>query len=286
LNGQSEDVEFKVRKKFRLFLPNSAHLKKRSPYLFCNLLIAKPITTGTHLEPLFLVFLITSSLNRNCMHNIDLTTNEFEFENEFELEGEGEFEFEFEGEGEGEFEFEGEMEGEALEMELTTELLEVNNEQELEQFLGNLFSSVAKGVSNFAKSGIGKTLIGGLKSIAKKALPIAGGALGNFLVPGLGGAIGSKLGGMASNLFELELEGLSNEDREFEVARRFVQFASDAARKAASAASSGAPAKAIVNAALKQAAYNYAPGLLKVREGGGNSGTWERRGPYIVVLGV
>lgn len=66
------------------------------------------------------------------MHNIDLTTNEFEFENEFELEGEGEFEFEFEGEGE--FEFEGEMEGEALEMELTTELLEVNNERELEQF--------------------------------------------------------------------------------------------------------------------------------------------------------
>ena len=120
--------------------------------------------------------------------------------NEFEFENE----FELEGEGKGEFEFEFE---------------------------------VAKGVSNFAKSGIGKTLIGGLKSIAKKALPIAGGALGNFLVPGLGGAIGSKLGGMASNLFELELEGLSNEDREFEVARRFVQFASDAARKAASAAS-------------------------------------------------
>ena len=230
------------------------------------------------------------------MHNIDLTTNEFEFENEFELEGEGEFEFE--GEGEGEFELEGEMEGEAQEMELTTELLEVSNEQEFEQFLGSLFSKVARGVSNFAKSGLGKTLISGLKSIAKKALPIAGGALGNFLVPGLGGAIGSKLGGMASNLFELELEGLSNEDREFEVARRFVQLATEAAKRTAAAASSGAPAKAIVNAALKQAAYNYAPGLLKAQTGlggmvsgvnggnGGNSGTWQRKGQYIVVYGV
>ena len=161
--------------------------------------------------------------------------------------------------------------------------------QEFEQFLGSLFSKVAKGVSNFAKSGLGKTLIGGLKSIAKKALPIAGGALGNFLVPGLGGAIGSKLGGMASNLFELELEGLSNEDREFEVARRFVQLATDAAKRTAAAASSGAPAKAIVNAALKQAAYNYAPGLLKAQTGmagGSNTGTWQRKGPYIVVYGV
>jgi uncharacterized protein (DUF697 family) len=227
------------------------------------------------------------------MHNIDLTSHEFEFENEFELEG---GEFEFAGEAAGEFEFEAELQSEELEMELTTELLEVSNEQEFEQFLGGLFNKVAKGVSNFAKSGLGKTLIGGLKSIAKKALPIAGGALGNFLVPGLGGAIGSKLGGMASNLFELELEGLSNEDREFEVARRFVQLASDAAKRAAAAAHSGAPARTIVNSALKQAAYNYAPGLLKTQGGagvyggqgpqGGHSGTWQRKGSHIIVYGV
>jgi len=92
------------------------------------------------------------------MHNIDRITNEYEFENafEFEGEGEGEFEFEFEGEGEGEFEFEGELEGEAYEMEMATELLGVSNEQELEQFLGKMFKKVASGVSNFAKSGIGK----------------------------------------------------------------------------------------------------------------------------------
>src|SRR5690349_16734082 len=185
------------------------------------------------------------------MHNIDRTTNEYEFEGEgeFEFEGEGEGQFELEGEGEGEFEFEfeGELEGEALELELATELLEVSNEQELEQFLGSIFKKVARGVSNFAKSNIGRGLIGGLKSIAKKALPIAGGALGNFLVPGLGGAIGSKLGGLASNLFEMELEGLSNEDREFEVARRYTRLAMDAARRAVNAANSGAPARRIIN---------------------------------------
>jgi uncharacterized protein (DUF697 family) len=229
------------------------------------------------------------------MHNIDLTSHEFEFENEFELEG-GEFEFSHEG---GEFELE--FENEAQEMELTTELLEVSNEQEFEQFLGSLISKVAKGAASFAKSGLGKTLIGGLKSIAKKALPIAGGALGNFLVPGLGGAIGSKLGGMASNLFELELEGLSAEDREFEVARRFVQLAADAVRRVASNANSGAPMGTIVTNALKQSAYNYAPGLLKsamgqagwkhpgggvTQAGGRQSGTWQRKGHYIVVYGV
>ena len=243
-----------------------------------------------------------------CMHNIDRITNEYEFENafEFEGEGEGEFEFEFEGEGEGEFEFEGELEGEAYEMEMANELLGVSNEQELEQFLGKMFKKVARGVSNFAKSGIGKSLIGGLKTIAKKALPIAGSALGNLVAPGLDGMIGGKLGSFASSMFELELEGMSNEDREFEVARRYVRFATDATRRAASAASKGAPASSVVSSSLKQAAYNHAPGLLRKRRGsggggssyaGGNfnsstsitgtsSGTWRRQGNSIVVYGA
>lgn len=232
------------------------------------------------------------------MHNIDRTTNEYEF-NEFEFEGEGEFEFEGEFEGEGEFEFEGELEGEALELELATELLGVSNEQEMEQFLGKLIKKAGRGLSNFAKSSVGRGLLSGLKSIAKKALPVAAGALGNFLVPGIGGAIGSKLGSAASNLFELELEGLSNEDREFEVARRYVRFATDATRRAAAATSAGqAPGNAI-NGALKQAAYNHAPGLLRKRRrynnrsgyynnsgGGAASGTWERNGNNIILYGA
>lgn len=223
------------------------------------------------------------------MHNIDRITNEYEFENEFEMEGEGGFEFE--GEGEGEFEFEGELEGEAYEMEMATELLGVSNEQELEQFLGKLVKRAARGISNFAKSGVGRQLIGGLKSVAKKALPGLAGMAGNFLLPGVGGVIGSKLGSMASNLFELEMEGMSNEDREFEVARRYVRFANDASRRAASPATSGASPAAVVNSSLKQAAYNHAPGLLRRNGGQGHpgrrsSGVWRRRGNVIVIYGA
>lgn len=249
-------------------------------------------------------------LKQFTMHNIDRTTNEYEFNNEFEYEGEGEFEFEFEGEGEGEFEFEGELEGEALELELATELLEVSNEYELDQFLGKMFRKIGRGVSSFAKSPVGKGLLGGLKSLAKKALPIAGGALGNLVAPGIGGMVGNKLGSFASSMFELELEGLSHEDREFEVARRFVRFASDATRRAASAAAAGTPPKAAVGNALRQAAYNHAPGLLRKRRGNriartagkaatyvggaayngssetGASGTWVRDGNNIIIYGA
>ncbi len=168
------------------------------------------------------------------MHNIDRTTNEYEFNNEFEFEGEGEFEFEFEGEGEGEFEFEGELEGEALELELATQLLEVSNEYELEQFLGNVFKKDRPWGFEFCQIISGQRAAGRFEINCQKALPIAGGALGNLVAPGIGGMIGSNLGGFASNMFELELEGLSNEDREFEVARRFVRFASDATRRASS----------------------------------------------------
>jgi hypothetical protein len=95
-------------------------------------------------------------------------------------------------------------------------------------------------------------------------------------------------------LFELELEGLSNEDREFEVAKRFVRFATDATRRASSAAALGAPARTVVTAALKQAAYNHAPGLLRKRNRGGmssssgtgSSGTWRREGSSIVLYGA
>lgn len=275
-----------------------------------------PFSTGTRLDIVLASAGKTKTRNNtffilkhNAMHNLDRTTNEYEFNNEFEYEGEGEFEFEFEGEGE--FEFEGELEGEALELELATELLEVTNEYELEQFLGNVFKKIGRGVSSFAKSPIGKGLLGGLKSIAKKALPIAGGALGNLVAPGVGGMIGNKLGSFASSMFEMELEGLSNEDREFEVARRFVRFASDATRRASSAAAAGAPPRAAVGSALKQAAYNHAPGLLRKRRGAGGryggrpvgrrsyggggydnggaegtTGTWVRDGNNIIVYGA
>src|SRR5690348_3865927 len=89
------------------------------------------------------------------------------------------------------FEYSSEMESESNsgpgvfseseEMELAAELLEVNNEQELEQFLGDLIKKAGHAIGSFVKSPIGKAIGGVLKTAAGKVLPIAGGALGGFV---------------------------------------------------------------------------------------------------------
>src|SRR5262245_49682797 len=152
---------------------------------------------------------------------------------EFEHEGS---EFEYEG---SEFEALGEFEAgplnESEEIELAAELLEITSEQELEQFLGKVFKKVARGVGSFVKSPVGRALGGVLKSVAKKALPVVGGALGSMVAPGIGTAIGSKLGSLAGGLFEVELESMTAENAEYEVARRYVNLAAASARNAATA---------------------------------------------------
>src|SRR5215216_5313783 len=149
--------------------------------------------------------------------------------------------FEFEPSREAEFgelgqELEMESESplhEVEEMELAGELLEVSNEEELEEFLGKLIRHVGRAAGGFIRSPVGRALGGILKNAAKKALPVVGGALGTMVAPGVGTALGSKLGAMASDMFEMELEGMPGEQAEFEVARRYVQLASTAAQNAA-----------------------------------------------------
>jgi hypothetical protein len=235
------------------------------------------------------------------MHNIDRTVSEYESPfASFEAEA---FEFAGEGEGEGESERGGRMDDEYELMELAAELLEVNSEAELDRFLGGLFSRVARGVSNFARSGVGRALGGVLKKAAGAALPIVGGAIGSFVGGPAGTALGSKLGSMAGKAFGLELEGLSQEDREFEVAKQFVRLASDATARAAAAPQQGDP-RAIARAAFNAAAQTYAPGLVTpppgrpgapgagaaAGHGGGHrlarSGKWIRKGGEIILLGV
>ncbi len=242
------------------------------------------------------------------MHDIDRTQMEFSGETGSEMGyemfpelGQGEF-----GEYEGEYglgEYEGEygygeigQEGpfsEQEEMELAAELLSVNNEQELEQFLGSLIKKVGGAVSSFANSAAGKALGGILKSVAKKALPMVGGAIGSFIAPGVGTALGSQLGSAAGRMFGLELEGMSAEDGEFEVARRYVRFAGDAARSALQAPP-GVPTQQAVQNAVIAAAQKYAPGLIANPAGAPNgyhhrlpkSGRWIRRGRVIILLGL
>lgn len=209
------------------------------------------------------------------MHNMDRILNE-EMADEYGFLNEGEFEqeneFAYEGDYEGEAEWEGEWEGgqpvfsQEMEYELAAELLAINNEQELDQFLGRLVKRAARGVSTFARSNVGRSLIGGLKSVAKTALPIVGKVAGTALGGPVGGMIGGKLGSLATNLFEANLEGLSNEDREFEVARRVVRLTGAATRNAVRSVRNGqarrVPPVRIAANALKNAAAKHAPGLL------------------------
>ncbi len=203
------------------------------------------------------------------------------------------FGFEFEEEAESPF-------SEAEEMELAMELLEISSEAELDYFLGNLFKKAWKGIKKVAKP-----LGGVLKGIAKKALPIVGGALGSFIpIPGVGTMVGRALGTAASNLFEMELEGLSEEEQELEVARRFVRFAGAAAKKAGAFPPTVSP-YAAARRGVAAAARRFAPGLYRrgphtrpfrayptprtYIPGPGvaaptNGGRWIRRGPRIVIL--
>lgn len=189
------------------------------------------------------------------------------------------------------YEYAGEQESasvfnEQQELELAAELLEVSNEQELEQFLGGLIGMAGKALGGLVKGPIGKTLGGALKGIAKKALPIAGGALGTFFGGPVGTALGSSLGSMAGSALGLEFEGLSAEDREFEAAKQFVRLAGDAVKTALDAPPHADPA-AVAHAAVADAARIYAPGLAGgQRSSQGRSGRWVRRGSQIVLFGV
>jgi uncharacterized protein YdbL (DUF1318 family) len=227
------------------------------------------------------------------MHNLDRTQTEYEW-------GPGEFEFESDRESYGETYGEygetygeyGGSQNESFEMEMAAELLGVSSEQELDHFLGGLF----KKVTSFIPPSVRGALGGVLKNVAKAALPMVGSALGS-VVPGVGTAIGGALGSAAGRMFGLELEGMSGEDQEFEVAQRVVRFATEAAQQAAqqAAAAPNASPQQIAQSAATAAAQRVAPGLLNsgvigAAPGGiGRSrqrGMWIRKGNKIILFGV
>ncbi|MBX7151960.1 hypothetical protein K1X84_09995 [bacterium] len=213
------------------------------------------------------------------MHDIDRTLAELE-------QGPEGSEFDVESDFEQDTFETGEADNplsEVEEMEMAAELLEITDEAELDQFFGKLFKKVGK----FMKSPTGKMLAGVLKQVAKKALPIAGTALGGFVGGPVGASLGAKLAPMAGKMFGLELEGMTAEDQEFETARRFVRFAS-AATKKADDLSQKLPSKSAAISAIKAAARHHAPGLMGIAAGsaGNRTGRWIRRGRKIIILGV
>ncbi len=244
---------------------------------------------------------------------------ENEFSQEFTPETSDEFGQEFlqeliqENNPEIGYEDEGEL-NENMEMELTNELLTVSNEQEMEQFIGGLMKRVSGAASNFAQSAPGKKVGNFLVNFGQRTLPnlaakagsLAGGALSNqyarktgdfsntALLKTTGSHYGHQLGTKAGNwiasrakkVFNLEFEGLNAEDREYEIARSYVRFASEVARRAGAALRNN-PSISLPDLSrqvLPQAAQQYAPGLMAGSMAGRRrKGTWIRRGKTIII---
>lgn len=168
--------------------------------------------------------------------------------------------------------------GGAQELEFGADLLEVAGEAELDDFLRNLIAAVSRRGPAAAGSPLGNALVQTLKRAARPILPIRSGNLAAAVAD----APDPKQ--RAARIFGLELEGLSPEDKEFEVAQQFVRLAADTIRKAGAAPGSANPAE-VAQAALAQAARQHAPGLM--RHGAGLAplaGRWIRAGSRIVVL--
>jgi len=230
------------------------------------------------------------------MHDIDRIR--LETESETGLFEAGPFEaeqFEF-AQAETTFGETGEVFGETEQMELATELFEVTSEAELDRFLGGLIERAGRTIGKFVRSPEGQAIGGILKGAAKQALPGIGSAVGGYFGGARGARFGSDVASAAGRAFGLELEGLSGEDRDFEVARRYVSFAGEAVKNLALAPSSADP-KTAANAAAVAAAKTHAPGLLSPRQAGmepppysplprGHSGRWLRRGSKIVLYGI
>lgn len=175
------------------------------------------------------------------------------------------------------------------ELASAADLLEVASESELKDYLADLIGKVATAgralVSTPQGRAVRDALRFALQNAAHGALPLPQGALGGPVIDALSRTSTAALKKHAARMFGLELEGLSPEDQEFELARRFVRFAAATVSEAEEALSHqpGMPpaaAHATVQTALAQAAHRTAPGLLKHSA---RQGRWQRLGNRIVV---
>jgi malonyl CoA-acyl carrier protein transacylase len=178
------------------------------------------------------------------------------------------------------------------ELELASEFLEVANEQQLDEFIGRLIEKAGQALNETVEPPLEQDLGDILRSVAKVALPIVGGALGTFVGGPAGGALGSSLASAAGHAFGLELEGLSPEDSEFEASKQFIKLAGATVENALEADPYADPANTAYRAAV-EAARVHAPGLIKTGERSPyihrkhrRSGRWVRHHGKIILLGV
>jgi hypothetical protein len=135
----------------------------------------------------------------------------------------------------------------AEERKLASDLLEVANEAELEQVLGDLFNRASKGVE-LVGSKVDGPVAGLIKTVARKALPSVRAAVGAALGASERDQNAGKLGSLVDQALRSKVAGMTAADpdlekcrRLFERHRQFVRLAGKAAKAAATAPSGVAP---------------------------------------------
>ncbi|HYK05836.1 MAG TPA: hypothetical protein VE974_29085 [Thermoanaerobaculia bacterium] len=187
------------------------------------------------------------------------------------------------------------------EIELAAELLSISDERELDEFFGRM---VRRGRGR-RRSPAGRKLKNLLRNGTRRVLPFARPAVGGFLVDDSATADadqdtpddGATPNFDPQQMFGIETEGLSPEDRDLEIARRVVRLAGEAAQRLSDAPSTDATQAA--RRALIDAAQRHAPGLASYMRGGDgkssitsssrsndSAGHWIRRQGTIVLLGA
>lgn len=191
------------------------------------------------------------------------------------------------------------------EYELANELLEIQSEGELDQFLGKLVSGAWRGIKSFAASPQGQALKGqmvsGLKSFGRQALPQLGSAIGGYFGGDKGSNIGSQIGNWGANRFlnEYEYEGEYEGEvsgKSVQMSKRFIRVAREASRAIASAIKTGKPVtQRAIRRMILQAANQHMSGGNSQNDtrrssanfgmggGGQNQGTWYRQGNRIIL---
>lgn len=225
------------------------------------------------------------------------------------------YEFQETYEFQPEYEYEGEFNNEAHENEMAHELMNIQNEYELENFLGNLLSSAWSGAKSLYNSPIGQQIkgqaIAGLKSLGKRALPGIGSAIGGRFFGPAGARVGGQLGNIAAQGLGFEYEGASPRDKRFEGSKRLVRIAKAASRRIAAYARSGKPMSArVIRDIILQEGRRWFPelpaptmtmgGVSSFANSGDsgfqsnafpsstsqNQGTWFRQGNRVIIQGL
>jgi len=125
---------------------------------------------------------------------------------------------------------------EAQDTELAAQLLDVVNEAELEDFLRKLAKKTLRRIGRPLSGAAQGALMGELRRTAERTLPALSVAVGDQTLPSAPAATQA-----ASRMFGVELEGMSPEDRDFEIARQFVRFAQSETERAAGTAARPRP---------------------------------------------